>query len=146
MLTAGILPMLSVSRFGERFEKYLIYTLANDNGSAPVPNILSHDQVPTTYTRDSTTTKTGTTLTLGPFHSVPPTLGYGDHQVAQQQPFSVHYETKQPVIGVRTLRRSAEVSHWGANLNIQDDIALFNNGPAYVKGCDRWPISSQTEA
>jgi oligosaccharyltransferase complex subunit alpha (ribophorin I) len=69
-------------------------------------------------------------VTLGPFHSVPPTLGYGKAEKATQEPFSVHYETKEPVLGIRQLRRSAEVSHWGANLNIQDDISLFNNGPA----------------
>ncbi len=94
---------------------------------SPSPNIVSYSSVPTTYTRDSTVTKSSSTLTLGPFHSVPPTLG---EPVLEQQPFSVHYETKEPVIGMRTLRRSAEVSHWGANLNIQDEMALANIGPA----------------
>ncbi|OCF32578.1 oligosaccharyltransferase complex subunit alpha (ribophorin I) [Kwoniella heveanensis BCC8398] len=94
---------------------------------APHPSILSYATVPDTYTRDNTITKSGGTLTLGPFHSVPRTLG-PDSKVAQQS-FSVHYETKDPVIGVKKLRRAAEVSHWGANLNIQDEIELVNMGP-----------------
>ena len=93
---------------------------------SPSPTILSYSSVPTTYTRDSTVTKSSSTLTLGPFHSIPATLG---ETAIEQKPFSVHYETREPVIGLRSLKRSAEVSHWGANLNIQDDIALVNIGP-----------------
>ncbi|WVQ83289.1 hypothetical protein IAT38_005428 [Cryptococcus sp. DSM 104549] len=88
--------------------------------------LLSHGSVPDTYTRDNTVTKAGPSLTLGPFNSLPPTLGNTD---LVQQPFTVHYETREPVIGLKTLRRSAEVSHWGANLNIQDEMALVNMGP-----------------
>ncbi|WVO16618.1 hypothetical protein L204_104297 [Cryptococcus depauperatus] len=88
--------------------------------------ILSYGSVPDTYSRDSIVTKAGTSLTLGPFHSLPPTLG--DSEV-EQQPLTVHYETKEPVIGLRSVKRSAEVSHWGANLNIQDEMALANIGP-----------------
>ncbi|OXG13757.1 oligosaccharyltransferase complex subunit alpha (ribophorin I) [Cryptococcus neoformans Tu259-1] len=88
--------------------------------------ILSHTSVPDTYTRDSTVTKAGSSLTLGPFHSLPPTLNKHEFE---QQPLSVHYESKQPVIGIKTLKRSAEVSHWGANLNIQDEMSLVNIGP-----------------
>lgn len=36
------------------------------------------------------------------------------------------------MIGIKTLKRSAEVSHWGANLNIQDEMSLVNIGPKYV--------------
>ncbi|OCF76992.1 oligosaccharyltransferase complex subunit alpha (ribophorin I) [Kwoniella mangroviensis CBS 8886] len=96
---------------------------------APHPSILSYSSVPETYTRDNTITKSGGTLTLGPFHSLPPTLGTSQNKIAEQKPFSVHYETKDPVIGIRNLQRSAEVSHWGANLNIQDYIELVNEGP-----------------
>ncbi|WVQ75945.1 hypothetical protein IAR50_005580 [Cryptococcus sp. DSM 104548] len=88
--------------------------------------IIAYGSVPDTYTRDNTVTKAGTSLTLGPFHSLPATLG--DSKV-KQEPFEVHYETKEPVIGITTLKRSAEVSHWGANLNIQDEISLANIGP-----------------
>jgi oligosaccharyltransferase complex subunit alpha (ribophorin I) len=58
---------------------------------------------------------------------VPPTIGADAG--AKQESFYVHYETREPILGVRKYRRAAEVSHWGANLNIQDEIELFNNGP-----------------
>lgn len=58
---------------------------------------------------------------------MPPTVGAGAS--ADQGPFYVHYETVQPIVGIRSLKRAAEVSHWGGNLNIQDDISLFNDGP-----------------
>lgn len=86
---------------------------------------MSYSPVPETYTRDSTTTKSSATLTLGPFHSVPATLG----GAALQQPFSVHYEVTEPIIGLRKLTRTAEVSHWGANLNIEGELQLVNMGP-----------------
>lgn len=96
---------------------------------APGPEIVGHGAVPKTYTRDSDVTKAGATITLGPFYSVPPTLGDAAAKKAEQSPFWVHYETKTPIAGVRALRRSAEVSHWGANLNIQDEVELYNAGP-----------------
>lgn len=94
---------------------------------APTSMILSHGRVPNTYTRDSDVTKSTATVTLGPFHAVPPTVGADAR--AEQSPFFVHYETREPVAGIRTLKRAAEVSYWGANLNIQDEIGLFNDGP-----------------
>ncbi|KAL1408707.1 dolichyl-diphosphooligosaccharide--protein glycosyltransferase subunit 1 [Vanrija albida] len=94
---------------------------------APTPSILQHGNVPTTYTRDTDVTKSGSTLTLGPFYGVPPTIGGAG--AADQAPFYVHYETTNPIVGIRSLKRAAEVSHWGGNLNIQDEIALFNDGP-----------------
>lgn len=36
------------------------------------------------------------------------------------------------MVGLKILRRNAEVSHWGANLNIQDEMSLVNIGPKYV--------------
>ncbi|CAK9779343.1 putative oligosaccharyltransferase alpha subunit [Cutaneotrichosporon oleaginosum] len=93
----------------------------------PTSVILSHGTVPKTYTRDSDVTKSSATITLGPFHGVPPTIGADAS--AEQSPFYVHYETREPIIGIRTLKRAAEVSYWGANLNIQDEVGLFNDGP-----------------
>ncbi|ORX38806.1 Ribophorin I [Kockovaella imperatae] len=92
---------------------------------SPTANILSHGSVSSTYARDNTVTKASSTVTLGPFTSLPATLG-GD---VPRQPFNVHYETREPVVGLKTLKRSAEVSHWGGNLNIQDEMNLVNNGP-----------------
>ena len=93
---------------------------------SPSPKILSTGSVPKTYTRDSDLTKASSTVTLGPFHSLPPTLG--SNGIAQS-PFHIHYETTTPIMGYRSLKRSAEVSHWGNNLNIQDEIDLVNMGP-----------------
>ena len=98
---------------------------AKADARSPTPNILSHSAVSSQYARDNTVTKASSTVTLGPFHSLPPTLG-GD---LSRTEFKVHFESSDPIVGVKTLRRSAEVSHWGANLNIQDDIHLVNNGP-----------------
>ncbi|EIW71206.1 hypothetical protein TREMEDRAFT_71088 [Tremella mesenterica DSM 1558] len=92
---------------------------------SPTAQILSVSKVPKEYIRDSDVTKASGTVTLGPFHGVPPTLG-GD---LKQSSLSVHYETNQPIIGLSSLRRNAEVSHWGGNLNIQDEMALVNMGP-----------------
>jgi len=46
---------------------------------------------------------------------------------------SVHYEQPEPVVSFRKLERLIEVSHWGANLAVEDRIALVNDGPA-LKG------------
>lgn len=100
---------------------------------SPSPTIVSYSSVPSTYTRDNTVTKSSATLTLGPFHAMPPTLGgSASKDLAAQAPFQVHYETKDPVIGLRSLKRAAEVSHWGGNLNIQDEMELVNMGPKWV--------------
>jgi oligosaccharyltransferase complex subunit alpha (ribophorin I) len=46
-------------------------------------------------------------------------------------PIVIHYSHGQPVLEVTQLKRAAEISHWGANLNIQDEIHLHNAGPEY---------------
>ena len=33
------------------------------------------------------------------------------------------------MLTVKNMQRTAEISHWGANLNIQDEIHLYNAGP-----------------
>lgn len=98
---------------------------------APTPNILSNPSIPSTYTRDNVVTRSGSTVTLGPFHDVPPTLASpsSGQQRAEQVPCSVHYEYKEAVMALRTLRRGVEVSHWGANVNVQDEMDLVNIGP-----------------
>jgi oligosaccharyltransferase complex subunit alpha (ribophorin I) len=47
----------------------------------------------------------------------------------QQAPFFVHYEHKDAVVALRTLKRGVEVSHWGSNVNVQDEMDLVNIGP-----------------
>lgn len=73
-------------------------------------------------------TKSGATITYGPYHNIPPSTQ--DFLRKTQKHITVHYQYDNPVIEVTKLERSAEVSHWGANLNIQDNIHLRNGGPA----------------
>jgi len=84
------------------------------------------------FSQDSMATKSSATVTYGPFNSIPPSTN--ENFVSKhQQPVVVHYYHDQPVLEVTQLRRSAEISHWGANLNIEDDIHLHNAGPT-LKG------------
>jgi oligosaccharyltransferase complex subunit alpha (ribophorin I) len=76
-------------------------------------------------------TKTGATIVYGPFHNVPESSNL-KFQDRKQKTVSVHYDHDQPVLTVVSLQRSAEISHWGANLNIHDELVLRNDGPAYV--------------
>lgn len=81
------------------------------------------------FSQDSVATKSNAIVTYGPFNSIPPSTNeifISKHQ----QPVVVHYYHDQPVLEVMQLRRSAEISHWGANLNIEDNVQLRNAGPA----------------
>ena len=53
---------------------------------------------------------------------------------------SVYYEQPEPVISVRKLDRTAQVSHWGHSLAIQDDIVLVNDGPKWVSSIQARPL------
>ena len=44
----------------------------------------------------------------------------------------MQYQYDVPVLEITKLERAAEISHWGANLNIQDNIWLHNAGPKSV--------------
>lgn len=79
----------------------------------------------------SPVSRSGATLTYGPFHGVPEsaTIAFANDR---QQRVRVQFGHDAPVLALRTLRRAAEVSHWGANLNIQDEIELHNGGPECV--------------
>jgi oligosaccharyltransferase complex subunit alpha (ribophorin I) len=78
-----------------------------------------------------TGSKSATTINYGPFQSVGPTVGV-TFQNSEQQVLSIHYEYDKPVLSVVKYERAAEVSHWGANLNIEDKVMLRNDGPKYV--------------
>lgn len=75
--------------------------------------------------------KSGGTITYGPYHVIP--VSTTVEFLSTQQRISVHFEIERPVLRVLSLQRTAEVSHWGSNLNIQDEIHLKNDG-AKVKG------------
>ncbi|PVG00015.1 Ribophorin I [Serendipita vermifera] len=75
-------------------------------------------------------TKSGAVVTYGPFENIPGTTGTS---FSDQQQLTIHYEYDQPLITVVTLDRWAEISHWGDNLNIQDNVHIRNDG-AQLKG------------
>ncbi|KAF8559115.1 Ribophorin I [Imleria badia] len=77
---------------------------------------------------DGSVTKSGATITYGPYHNVVSSTST-EFLSEYQQPVSVHYSYDHPVLEVTTLQRSAEISHWGSNLNIEDKIDLHNAGP-----------------
>lgn len=90
------------------------------------------------FTLDATVTKSGATLTYGPYNNIAPSANEGFIS-KHQQPVVVHYKYEFPVIEVPKLRRVAEISHWGANLNIEDNIHLHNGGPESVT-CQTVPV------
>ncbi|KIJ57101.1 hypothetical protein M422DRAFT_773793 [Sphaerobolus stellatus SS14] len=77
---------------------------------------------------DLAATKSGATITYGPFQNIPVSTA-SEFLKKTQQRVSVHYQIEHPVLRVLSLHRTAEVSHWGSNLNIQDEIHLKNDGP-----------------
>lgn len=95
------------------------------------PHILSYstpDGVDN-FVRGDIVTKTGSTITYGPYHNIQSSSN-AEFISKHQQAIYVHYAFDHPVLEVKRLERSAEISHWGANLNIEDKIYLYNAGPA----------------
>jgi oligosaccharyltransferase complex subunit alpha (ribophorin I) len=45
---------------------------------------------------------------------------------------AVLYEQPEPVMTIRKLERTAQVSHWGHSVAVHDDIQLVNDGPKFV--------------
>jgi oligosaccharyltransferase complex subunit alpha (ribophorin I) len=101
--------------------------------SAPEPRIISHTTPKglDSFTTDNIATKMGGTITYGPFHNIPPSASAAFIEQHQKH-VVVHYFFGAPVVEITSLKRCAEISHWGANLNIQNDIALHNAGAAYA--------------
>lgn len=101
---------------------------------SPTPGLgpFSDPSPPSVYAKDSQATKSGSTITYGPFVSIPASLSLGFRKEHQRR-ISVNYESNAPVPAVLSFKRSVELSHWGSNLNVQDDIHLKNGGPA-LKG------------
>ncbi|QRV72921.1 oligosaccharyltransferase complex subunit [Ceratobasidium sp. AG-Ba] len=98
---------------------------------APTPMIHSYtqDNLSNYIEKDAKpVSKSGATLTYGPFYKIPESMNTR-FQESKQRTVSVHYDYDQPVLTVASLQRSAEISHWGANLNIHDELVLRNDGP-----------------
>ncbi|KAI0278844.1 oligosaccharyl transferase alpha subunit [Russula aff. rugulosa BPL654] len=112
---------------------------------APEPRIISYTTPEglDSFTTDNIATKSGATITYGPFHNIPPSASAAFIEKHQKH-VAVHYFFGAPVVEITSLKRSAEISHWGANLNIQNDIALHNAGPALKGHFARLVYQSQT--
>ncbi|KAH8999039.1 oligosaccharyl transferase alpha subunit [Lactarius akahatsu] len=101
---------------------------------APAPRIISYTTPKglDAFTTDNVATKSSATITYGPFSNIPPSASTAFIEEHQKH-IVVHYYFEHPVVEITSLKRTAEISHWGANLNIQNDIDLHNAGPA-LKG------------
>jgi oligosaccharyltransferase complex subunit alpha (ribophorin I) len=104
---------------------------------APSPRIISHTTPPTdllnSFTSgDAAVSKSGATITYGPYQNIAPSSNDA-FLSTYQQPITVHYNYEYPIVEIVDLKRTAEISHWGANLNIEDNIHLRNAGPACVQ-------------
>ncbi|KAJ3515344.1 hypothetical protein NLJ89_g1815 [Agrocybe chaxingu] len=95
------------------------------------------------FTKESAVTKTGATVVYGPYDNIPPSTSSSFIQ-KYQQPVVVHYFHDQPVIELLDLKRSVEISHWGANLNTEDKMTLHNAGPQLKGHFSR--LDHQTQA
>lgn len=97
---------------------------------APNPSIKSFTQPEglDVFTLDAPATKSGATVTYGPFNKIPISAS-NDFVTNTQKRVMVHFKHDLPKMSIPKLKRAAEISHWGANLNIQDDIWLHNAGP-----------------
>ncbi|KAJ3986884.1 Ribophorin I [Lentinula detonsa] len=95
------------------------------------------------FTVDNPVSKSGATVTYGPFNNVPSSVN-SEFLEQYQQHVVLHYNYDFPVLEVLELKRAAEISHWGANLNIQDDIVLHNAGPQLKGHFSRLQHQSQS--
>lgn len=111
---------------------------------SPSPNILSYTtpEGVDNFATDSIATKSGATVTYGPFSNIPESISTEFIQ-ANQKPLTVHYRYDFPVLEIKKLERMAEISHWGANLNIHNNIDLHNAGPKYVSPSLPFLVSSR---
>ncbi|OJT10161.1 Dolichyl-diphosphooligosaccharide--protein glycosyltransferase subunit 1 [Trametes pubescens] len=80
------------------------------------------------FTTDAVVTKAGATITYGPFHDIPASASQ-DFVDTKQKQVTVHYTYDHPVIEVKKLERAVEISHWGANLNVDNTMVFYNAGP-----------------
>ncbi|TFK43538.1 oligosaccharyl transferase alpha subunit [Crucibulum laeve] len=84
------------------------------------------------FATEGSASKSGATIVYGPFHNLPPSATQKFIKT-YQQPMTIHYFHDQPVLEILELKRAVEISHWGANVNTEDEITMHNAGPA-LKG------------
>ncbi|KAF9451718.1 oligosaccharyl transferase alpha subunit [Macrolepiota fuliginosa MF-IS2] len=95
------------------------------------------------FASDSVASKSGATVTYGPFNNLPATADY-DFIKSHQQPVTVRYYHDQPVLEVTSYKRAVEISHWGSNINTEDNIILHNAGPKLKGHFSRVDYQQQT--
>ncbi|KAI9066772.1 oligosaccharyl transferase alpha subunit [Trametes sanguinea] len=96
---------------------------------SPTPSVHSYtDPEDIEFTTDSVVTKSGATITYGPFYDIPPSATQ-DFVDEKQKQITIHYDYEFPIVEITKLERTAEISHWGANLNIENKVDLHNAGP-----------------
>lgn len=81
------------------------------------------------WAQDDAASHIGNVITYGPFRNFAPSAS---DVFDEQQTMQIHYPYEYPLVEIASYHRHAEVSHWGANLNIDDNIHLRNVGPEYV--------------
>ncbi|KAH9853610.1 oligosaccharyl transferase alpha subunit [Lenzites betulinus] len=94
------------------------------------------------FTTDAVVTKSGATITYGPYYNVPPSASQAFVDTKQKH-ISVHYDYDHPVLEVKKLERAVEISHWGANLNVDQNIFFHNAGPKLKGYFSRLEFQSQ---
>jgi oligosaccharyltransferase complex subunit alpha (ribophorin I) len=110
-----------------------MYDKIINRSRALVPRIISYT-TPTNvdaFTTDNVVASSGAVVTYGPFNHIPASADkgfFGTHQ----QPVTVRYYHEQPVLEVSSYKRTVEISHWGSNINTEDNIVLKNAGPKYI--------------
>lgn len=98
-------------------------------GRAPTTTVHSYTEPEdVAFTTDAVVTKAGATITYGPFHDIPASASQ-DFVDTKQKQVTVHYTYDHPVIEVKKLERAVEISHWGANLNVDNTMVFYNAGP-----------------
>ena len=80
-------------------------------------------QVVQAYTGGEHVQHNGNKIIYGPFHSIMPETF---------DALRVHYEFTKPLLTVTELVRDLQVSHWGGNLNVEENYKLHHSGAEYV--------------
>lgn len=91
--------------------------------SVPTPKILSFSLTPKADSDE--VVKSKDTISFGPWSNVKALNSGEPHKVAR-----VHYTHTSPVVSIVESERHVEVSHWGDNLAVEDQLWLRNDGPA----------------